>query len=455
MKNKKMRILSMVLTGVIMTMTVFASCGNKPNETDNKNTAGQTGSDISQTIDVQDSISSEVEPETSPSVESIEVAKTYAAEDYGQIVEVREEFTGENIEEITFYYEMDKFYVNDSFENADKINITLQKIYDEYEQSYKEEAEICKSGGYIGEEPVSAPYNSWYFNRLTFVGQEYLSLLYNNVDYMGGAHPYSCFEGITIDCRTGEEVSASELLGKTDDEILEQVSKEMGMETTASWEEIDYYLTDATIVFVYRMGPLYWDDVVWERPLDVTTSEPIEDLSQETINYYMSIEPTCTFLTEDGMEYRMIEIDRAMGSSIYALVGTYDGKNCAFVNEDPYPGSGGEAKWITFVDENVGFCCLARSGGSYGSLYRTEDGGKSFAQIEYPSPEIRLSEDTYYNPFVMPELIYEEDGELYMEAGQGTDGDYYGEQGYCHGLYKSSDKGQSWEFVKEIPVTRE
>lgn len=89
---------------------------------------------------------------------------------------------------------------------------------------------------------------------------------------------------------------ASEILGKSDDEILQQVSKEMGMDTVASWDEIDYYLTDSTIVFFYRMGPLYWDDVVWERTFDAEASEQVENLSQETINYYMSIEPTCTFL---------------------------------------------------------------------------------------------------------------------------------------------------------------
>lgn len=52
----------------------------------------------------------------------------------------------------------------------------------------------------------------------------------------------------------------------------------------------------------------------------------------------------------------------------------------------------------------------------------------------------------------MPEMVYEEEGFLYMEVGQGADGDYYDvELGFCHGLYQSSDSGQSWKFVQNIP----
>ena len=99
--------------------------------------------------------------------------------------------------------------------------------------------------------------------KLTLVGEDYISIKYNDISYMGGAHPYSYFDGITIDCETGKEITAAELLGKDSDEILQQVSDEMGLDTVASWDEVDFYLTDSTIVFFYRM-PNYWEDVVWE-----------------------------------------------------------------------------------------------------------------------------------------------------------------------------------------------
>lgn len=210
-----------------------------------------------------DSIKLDVKADTPDDEVSEENDKSYAPDDYGEIVNVREEFTNGNTKEITFYYEMENFYVNDTFENADKINDTLQKIYDECEQTYREDAEVSKSGEYVGEEPISTPYDYWHLLGLTLAREDYISIQYNNIDYMGGAHPYSHFDGITIDCRTGEEVLITELLGKSDEEILQQVSKEMGMDTVASWEDIDFYLTDSTIVFFYRM-PNYWDDVVWE-----------------------------------------------------------------------------------------------------------------------------------------------------------------------------------------------
>ena len=51
--------------------------------------------------------------------------------------------------------------------------------------------------------------------------------------------------------------------------------------------------------------------------------------------------------------------------------------------------------------------------------------------------------------------MYEEDGVLYMEVGQGADGDYYDpEAGFCHGLYQSVDLGVSWDFIRNIPKER-
>lgn len=183
-----------------------------------------------------------------------------SSEDYGRVVGLREEFTDEETGELTYYYEMENFYVNDSFENADKINDTLQKIYDVYELSYRENAEAAPGG-------FDPPYDSWHLLNFTLVGEDYISIEYNNISYMGGAHPYSYFDGITIDCKTGQEITAAELLGKSSDEILQQVSDEMGMDTVASWDEVDFYLTDSTIVFFYRM-PNYWEDV--ELPIYFT-----------------------------------------------------------------------------------------------------------------------------------------------------------------------------------------
>lgn len=38
----------------------------------------------------------------------------------------------------------------------------------------------------------------------------------------------------------------------------------MGLSDIATWEDIDFYLIDSTIVFFYRM-PNFWEDVVLLR----------------------------------------------------------------------------------------------------------------------------------------------------------------------------------------------
>ena len=175
---------------------------------------------------------------------------------------------------------------------------------------------------------------------------------------------------------------------------------------------------------------------------------------QETDPYYATIEPDCTYTTVDGVEYRLIAIDRAAGSNFYMLVATTDGgQSCYLVNEDPFIGCGGQAQWITFIDDTeLGFTCLSYSGGDEGYLFRTEDGGKTYTQINYPSAKVTFSDGSIYNPFVIPEKVWRENGKIYMLAGQSPNsGDYYNEELEKHpsGLYESKDDGIIFEYVGE------
>ena len=178
-------------------------------------------------------------------------------------------------------------------------------------------------------------------------------------------------------------------------------------------------------------------------------------ISQEYLNIYLTYDADAVDRLADGSEYRMVPVDQAAGSRYYVLLFvSADGKTAEIVNNDPYLGMGGAAKWIHFLEDGrIGFSCLSYSGGSKGVFYRTEDGGRTFQEIAYPSAKIKLSDGTYYNPFVMPEKVWEEDGILYMEAGQGADGDYYNQDGFCHGLYHSDDRGVTWIYDKEVAVT--
>lgn len=204
----------------------------------------------------------------SPSPEKKEEEKRYRPEDYGVVEMEKEEFYGKD-EEVSYYYKMENFYLSDTFSR--RVNAVLQKIYDDYEAQYLRTAELIESGFDEFDESASpalsavdTPYDYWQLVGLKYVGKDYISILYNDIPYMSNTHPYSRFDGITINCRTGKEVTASEILEKSNEEILEEVSEKMGLEDTATWDDIDFYLTDSSIVFIYRV-PDWWEDVVMPR----------------------------------------------------------------------------------------------------------------------------------------------------------------------------------------------
>lgn len=169
-------------------------------------------------------------------------------------------------------------------------------------------------------------------------------------------------------------------------------------------------------------------------------------------DYIAGIEPDCSYTTKDGVVYGMVPVDRAAGSSYYSLYAYKKGKP-TLVNIDPFEGSGGQATWITFIDDtNLGFACLTYNGGDDALLFRTEDGGKSFIQVNYPSGKVKFSDGSIYNPFTIPKEIRAENGDLYMIVDQSPySGDYYSEELGKHpsGLYVSHNDGMSFEYVGE------
>ncbi len=245
-------------------------------------------------------------------------------------------------------------------------------------------------------------------------------------------------------------------------QLLSKIQVEYGTERASfeafqmdSYERVDFYNALYAFMddFTLRAYTALAKTRGSEKEPALDPGDAASSADPEVLAAWLKLEADCSFQSPQGMEYRMVGVDRAAGSSYYVLLGTWDqGRTCSFLNPDPYNGSGGAAKWLSFLDESLGFSCLAYSGGSYGSLYRTEDGGRTFTEIEYPSPKITLSNGSYYNPFVMPEKVYEENGQLYLVAGQGPEGDYYGENGRCSGLYCSGDRGETWTYVGEAPA---
>ena len=69
-----------------------------------------------------------------------------------------------------------------------------------------------------------------------------------------------------------------------------------------------------------------------------------------------------------------------------------------------------------------------------------------------PSPKIELPTGEFYNPFVMPEEAWEGADTIYLKISQGADGDYHSEKlggARTVGIYASTDKGKTFEFIRE------
>lgn len=159
---------------------------------------------------------------------------------------------------IGFYYDMECFYFDESYPEV--LNETLQGYYDSIRESYCSDSEV-----YIGDmtEEQNTPYESLLFQYITYVGEDYISLVYNNVSYMGGAHPYSFLDGITINCSTGEMVEVTDFVEESEEEIGEQLQNVLGFDYYDA-SEWNYYITENSVVFFYY-DPHFWDLVETKR----------------------------------------------------------------------------------------------------------------------------------------------------------------------------------------------
>lgn len=154
------------------------------------------------------------------------------------------------------------------------------------------------------------------------------------------------------------------------------------------------------------------------------------------------------FYLSKKIGYRLEVTAAAAGSRSYSLASTSDGgATWKTINQDPFSGKLGVAAGITFLNDKLGFLCLSYSGGKSGELYRTEDGGLSYKKLDFPAVKATLKGGETYNPFDLPEMPYNKNGNLNVLVGQGAYGDY---NGGSKALYQSSDEGKTWHYVQEV-----
>lgn len=187
--------------------------------------------------------------------------KSYIMDDYGEIQEYGGEFYYDE-DTKGFYYNIESFYLNSDFLYS--MNDTLEEFYDEYLHQYLQTQDWYMEQGKQELPEGNVPYSKLIFQGIQYVDYDYISILFADVTYMGGATAYSRFDAITLDRHTGKEVKASEILGQSDVEILETVNELMGLDEETDWENLDFYLKDEKIVFFYRI-PGFWEDVILGR----------------------------------------------------------------------------------------------------------------------------------------------------------------------------------------------
>jgi hypothetical protein len=167
---------------------------------------------------------------------------------YGTINLAEEYYEDEN-GQVNYHYEVYQYSFSDSM--YQKVNETLQNIYDNKILEYQEQYE--QNGSLVFVEPIleyqkNYKEETWYLVNLTYAGKDYVSLLYNQVTYWpGAAHPMSYFSPITIDVHTGEIVDVEDVLGQTWSELSQSL-----YEPNLNSDWYGFYLLGNDVHFIYR-----------------------------------------------------------------------------------------------------------------------------------------------------------------------------------------------------------
>lgn len=182
-------------------------------------------------------------------------------ESYGAIQLAEQYYEDEN-GKIEYHYEVYQYIFSDS--KYQNVNETLQSIYAEKELEYQERYELEGSLNYL--EPVPEGQKdyeerTWYLVNLTYVGEDYVSLLFNDVtNWPGAAHPMSYFSPVTINVHTGEVVDVEDILGC----IWDELSQQLYGDTRLNSMDYGFYLYGEEIHFIYRFS-YFVDEIVIPR----------------------------------------------------------------------------------------------------------------------------------------------------------------------------------------------
>ena len=285
-----------ILLLLLASVLVLPLCGCKKDISSENETIQDTQQDDIQTEEVKDEQDSDYMGDMYDSFASDYVEKidlNYAenlsdgiistqlniAEEWGRIDEKDFQFINE-LDDVVYYYQMENFHFDENKVTQPVID-TLNRLCEEKEKEYKEWGDslmeedwkhrlAVENGEVEADEEEfegESPYNKWFFQYISYIGEDYVSLVYCEITGMGGPNEYNTLEAYTIDCTTGNILTASEILGIQNDAALRcEISDKMGTEQFLTWDELGYYITDKAIVFFgkeYWMQGTYEDVIVW------------------------------------------------------------------------------------------------------------------------------------------------------------------------------------------------
>jgi hypothetical protein len=244
----------------------LTGCQGKEEKSDNETTLIQNEKqesfeDENESTEENDFIQEEtIETDTSLTSESNPVE--YPDEEmYGSTEVLEKYYTDENGNN-NYYYEIYQYIFSDS--KYQKVNDTLRNIYEAKEAEYKEYYASYGPLIYYEDYPVEVKdyeEDIWYMVNLTYVGDDYISIIFNDVDYYpGAAHSMSYFSPVTIDVNTGEIADVGDILGCTWSEL----SQELFGSGKLNSDDYGFYLLGEDVHFIYRFSH-FVDEIVVTR----------------------------------------------------------------------------------------------------------------------------------------------------------------------------------------------
>ncbi len=234
------------------------------------------------------------------------------------------------------------------------------------------------------------------------------------------------YSGITVEANNFK-IDNGILYFSYDGENIIEVPGDFSNDKSA-YNDHNYIISEEKTVFFYtgngRKYLVYSDDKgnTWNT-VNLATNGDIQSIQ---------------FLNKDVGFILQFE-DYALGGVTFGHIDktTDGGKTWTTINNgigSPTEGTFRSGSQLLFVNENIAFVTMPYASGDDSDLYYSEDGGINFTKVT-------LSDEQIYDYYYLPTI---EDGKLYLEVGQGNDGDYNGgdSKKYC-----SEDNGKTWNEI--------